>query len=86
MVVDMMTANIGYPERPRRQYTTTDIARYQDVWTAANFILNSCVRGLGKAGWVPTGMGNAFFFSIFAHNSRNDSQLLIRSIIDRSSR
>ena len=55
MVVDLMTANIGFPGRQRRQYTTTDIGRYQDVWTAANFILNSCVRGSGKAGWVPTG-------------------------------
>lgn len=56
MVVAMMTADVGFPDRPRRQYTTTDIARHQDILMAASYLLNTCVRGEGLSGWVSTGV------------------------------
>lgn len=56
MVVAMMTADVGFPDRPRRQYTATDIARHQDILMAASYILNTCVRGKGQSGWVSTGV------------------------------
>lgn len=56
MVVAMLTADVGFPNRPRRQYTTTDIARHQDILMAANYILNICVRGEKLSGWVSTGV------------------------------
>jgi len=56
MVVAMMTADVGFPDRPRRQYTTTDVARHQDILMAASYVLNICVRGKGLSGWVSTGV------------------------------
>lgn len=56
MVVAMMKADVRFPDRPRKQYTSSDIARHQDILMAATYILNICIRGEGLSGWVSTGV------------------------------
>ena len=55
MAITMMAVEVDFPDRPRRQYKRTDIARFEDILIAANYILNTCVRGQGRSGWVATG-------------------------------
>ena len=55
-VVALLSDAIMLPWRPRRVYGVRDLSSYNDIYTAADLVLEECILAQTMLGWTTIGI------------------------------